>query len=218
MAIAPEDLARSRFKPVAKVFEKIARLGTELAETRARVEQLKADQAAAAHRDRQAYAAALSEGKGKPPSREEAKVAAELEDAELKAEALALAVDDALDERAKLLEQNRSGWRRESMRQLAKARSRYENAIAELEVARDALSGEATLIAWLDSGASAEAASDPLGGRIGTDASGRAPISFSRTLEELRQDCEHLATHPVNRDDPQPRLRPELVRGARGWE
>jgi hypothetical protein len=218
MALAPEDLARSRFKPVAKVFEKIARLGTELAETRARVEQLKTEQAAAAHRDRQAYAAALSEGKGKPSRREEAKVTAELDDAELKAEALAVAVDSALDERAKLLERNRSGWRREAIRELAKARSRYENAIAELEAARDALSGEATLIAWIDSGANAEAASDPLGGRIGTDASGRPAMSFSRTLEELRRDCEHLAAHPVNRDDPQRRLRPELVGGAKGWE
>jgi DNA repair exonuclease SbcCD ATPase subunit len=147
MSIAPEDFARQRFKPVAKVFEKIARLEAELAETRGQVEQLKNEQAAAAQRDRLAYAAALSEGKGKPSSCEEAKVSAELEDAELKAEALTLALDAAFDERARLLEQNRSGWRRQSMRELARARSRYESAIAELEVARDALSGEATLIA-----------------------------------------------------------------------
>ena len=207
----PEDLAKQRFKPVARALEKIARLGTELAETRARVEQLERERAAAAHRDRQAYAAALSEGKGKPSSREEAKVAAELEEAEEKAEALALAVDSALDERAKLLDQNRSGWRRQSMRELAKARSRYESAIAELEAARDALSGEATLIAWLDTGANAEAASDPLGGRVGTDATGRPAISFSRTLEELRQDAEHLAAHPVNRDNPVVEPRPEFA-------
>lgn len=189
MSIAPEDFARQRFKPVAKVFEKIARLGAELAETRGQVEQLRNEQAAAAQRDRLAYAAALSEGKGKPSSCEEAKVSAELEDAELKAEALTLALDAAFDERARLLEQNCSGWRRQSMRELARARSRYESAIAELEVARDALSGEATLIAWLDSGASADAASDPLGGRTGTDAHGRQPMSFVRTLEELRRDC-----------------------------
>lgn len=39
MSIAPEDLARQRFKPVERVFEKIARLGAELAETRGQVEQ-----------------------------------------------------------------------------------------------------------------------------------------------------------------------------------
>jgi hypothetical protein len=97
------------------------------------------------------------------------------------------------------------------MRELARVKGRYENAIAELEAARDGLSGEATLIAWLDSGASAEAAVDPLGGRIGTDARGRAPMSFSRTLEELRQDCEHLASHPVTRDDPASEPRLELA-------
>jgi hypothetical protein len=211
MSIAPEDLARQRFKPVAKVFEKIARLGVELAETRGQVEQLKNEQAAAAHRDRLAYAAALSEGKGKPSSCEEAKVSAELEDAELKAEALTLALDAAFDERARLLEQNRSGWRRQSMRELARARSRYESAISELEAARDALSGEATLITWLDSGASADAASDPLGGRTGTDAHGRQPMSFVRTLEELRRDCQHLAEFPVTRDAPASEPRHELA-------
>jgi hypothetical protein len=200
MSVAPEDLARSRFKPVAKVFEKIARLGTELAETRARVEELKAEQAAAAHRDRQAYAAALSEGKGKPRNHEEAKVAAELKEAELKAEALSLAVDSALDERAKLLEQNRRGWRRSSMRELAKARTRYESAIAELEAAREGFSDEAALVAWLDSGASSAAANDRL--------AGRTQMSFARVLDELRADANAIASHPAARDDPvaEPRL------------
>jgi len=41
-------------------------------------------------------------------------------------------------------------------------------------------------------------------------------VSFSRTLEELRRDCEHLAAHPVNRDDPAPHPRFELAwRGGR---
>ena len=207
----PEDLACSRFKPVAKALEKIARLGTELAETRAQVEHLKNERKDAAQRDRQSYANAIVAAKPRPAKREEEKVIAELEDAELKAEALALAVDAALDERARLLEQNRSGWRRQSMRELARARSRYESAIAELEAARDALSGEATLITWLDSGASADAASDPLGGRTGTDAHGRQPMSFGRTLEELRRDAEHLAEFPVTRDDPVAEPRHELA-------
>ena len=207
----PEDLARSRFKPVAKALEKISRLGTELAETRAQVEQLEGERAAAAHRDRQAYAEALREGRARPAKREEAKVIAQLEDAGLKAEALALAVDAALDERTKLLEQNRRGWRRQSMRELARAKGRYESAIAELAAARDALSDGATLIAWLDSGASAEAASDPLGGRVGIDASGRQPVSFSRTLEELRQDCEYLAEHPATSGNPPAEPRFELA-------
>jgi hypothetical protein len=211
MSIAPEDLAKQRFKPVAKVFEKITRLGAELVETRAQVEQLKNEQTAAAHRDKQAYAVALSKSQPRPTKREGAKAKVALEDCELKAEALALALDAAFDERARLIEQNRSSWRRQSMRELAKAQTRYMDAISELESARDALSGEATLITWLDSGASADAASDPLGGRIGTDAHGREPLSFVRTLEALRGDAAYLAEFPVARDDPAPEPKLELA-------
>lgn len=211
MSIAPESLAASRFRELRKLDEKVQKLGRDLAEAREVVDVLTTEKAAAAQRDRQSYANAIVAGKPRPAKREEEKVIAELEDAELKAEALALAVDAALDERARLLEQNRSGWRRQSMRELARARSRYESAIAELEAARDALSGEATLITWLDSGASADAASDPLGGRTGTDAHGRQPMSFVRTLEELRRDAEHLASFPVDRDDPIAEPRHELA-------
>jgi len=156
--VNPEDLARQRFKPIRQALEKIARLGTELQETRAQVEQLKVKRKEAAQRDKQAYAVALSAGRARPATREEEKVIAELEDAELKAEALTLALDSAFDERARLIEQNRSGWRRQAMRELAKVQKRYTDAISELESARDALSGEASLIAWLDSGATADAA------------------------------------------------------------
>ncbi len=61
-----------------------------------------------------------------------------------------------------------------------------------------------------------EAATDPLSGRLGTDAAGRQPVSFSRTLEELRSDGEHLAAHPVNRHDAPAQPRYELAwRGGR---
>ena len=162
----PEDLARSRFKSLAQVYEKTTRLATELQETRGRVEQLKAEQAAAAHRDKQAYADAISADKPRPTKREEPKARAALEDCELRVEALGLALDAAFDERARLIEQHRSSWRRQSMRELSKAQTRYADAITELESARDALSGEASLIVWLDSsgGATADAASDRLAG------------------------------------------------------
>jgi hypothetical protein len=207
----PEDLARQRFKPLQGVYEKVARLSAELAETRAQAEQLKTEQTAAAHRDKQAYAVALSKGEPRPTKREGAKARVALEDCELKAEALALALDAAFDERARLIEQNRSSWRRQSMRQLAKAQKRYTDVISELEAARDALSGEASLITWLDSGASADAASDPLGGRVGTDAHGRQPMSFVRTLEALRGDAAYLAEFPVARDDPAQEPKLELA-------
>ena len=51
---------------------------------------------------------------------------------------------------------------------------------------------------------------------VGTDAAGRQPVSFSRTLEELRSDGEHLAAHPVNRHDAPAQPRYELAwRGGR---
>jgi hypothetical protein len=203
----PEDLARQRFKSLQGVYEKVARLSAELAETRTKVEQLDREQARAAHRDKQRYADALAAGKPRPTNREAGKARVALEECQLKAEALSLAVDATLDERARLIEQHRSSWRRQSMRELAKATKRYQDAISELESARDALSGEASLISWLASGASADAASDPLGGRIGaTD-----PVSFARTLEALREDCQHLAEFPVAQDDPTPEPRLELA-------
>ena len=79
------------------------------------------------------------------------------------------------------------------MRTLAQAKSRYQTAISETEAAREGLSDEAALISWLDSGAGVAAANDPLGGRYGSDASGRAPMSFARVLEELRADAEAIA-------------------------
>jgi hypothetical protein len=66
----PEDLARSRFKPLQGVHEKVARLSAELAETRAQVERLKTEQADASQRDKQRYADALAAGKPRPTKRE----------------------------------------------------------------------------------------------------------------------------------------------------
>jgi len=70
-------------------------------------------------------------------------------------------------------------------------------------------------VTWLDSGAGVDAATDQLGGRVGTDASGRAPVSFSRMLEELRTDAERLAGYPASHDDPPAEPRLELAWGGR---
>ena len=91
----------------------------------------------------------------------------------------------------------------------AEYRDKQKLGEALVQEAREALSNEATMVAWLDSGSSGEAATDPLGGRQGLN-----PISFTRTLEALRQDCEQLANHPVTRTDPVASLRLELAHGA----
>jgi hypothetical protein len=148
--------------------------------------------------------------KAEPPS-EAAEIRLELEQEERRAEALRLAVGAARRQIGELVASNRPSWRRQAMRELSRALQRYRDAISELEAGRAALSAEASLISWLDSGSSADAASDPLGGRTGIDASGRPAMSFSRTIEELRRDAEHLAEYPVARDDPVAEPRPELV-------
>lgn len=214
MSTAPESLASERFRELRKIDEKIARLSQDLAEAREVIGIMATEKKAAAYRDRQLYADALADGKGRPAKREENKVAAELADTELRAEALKVAVDSALDARSKLLKQNHPLWRQQATRELAKAKRRYESAISELEAARDGLSDEATLVAWLDSGSHAAAANDLLGGRTGADANGRQPVNFSHTLDELRQDCEHLAEHPLTHTEPAPSPRLELAHGA----
>jgi hypothetical protein len=214
MSSAPESLASERFRELRKIDEKVWRLSQDLAEAREVIGTMAAEKTASAYRDRQLYADALAEGKGRPAKREEEKVAAELADTEVRAEALKLAVESALDARAKLLKQNHPLWRQQAMRELTKAKKRYESAICELEAARDGLSDEATLVAWLDSGSQAAAANDLLGGRVGADPSGRQPVNFARTIEELCQDCEHLANHPATHTESAASPRLELAHGA----
>jgi hypothetical protein len=211
VSIAPESLAASRFRELRKLDEKIKKLGLDLAEAREVVEVLTAERAAAAQRDRQLYADALARGEGRPAKREEERVAAELGDAALRAEALGLAIDSTFDARARPLAANHPLWRRAAMKELSRAQQRYQDAIEELALARDGLSDEAALVAWLDSGSSAAAATDLLGGRTGADREGRQPVNFSRMIEELRRDCEHLAEFPVARDDPAAEPKLELA-------
>jgi hypothetical protein len=210
VSVAPEDLAAARFKPVRQALERIAKAEAARAASAGRLEQLRAAVGPAEHRDREALGQALVDGKAEPPS-QAAEIQTELDHEERRGEALRLAVGAARQLIEELVAEHRASWRRQTMRELAKAKRRYENAISELEAARDSLSDEASLVSWLDSGSSAAAASDPLGGRIGLDATGRPAVSFARTLEELRQDAEHLVEHPVSRDDPIAELRNELA-------
>lgn len=206
----PQDLAAARFRPVRQAQERIAKAEARLARSVARREELRGQIGPAEQHDRQALGAALVAGKPEPES-EAAKLKTELEREERNADALIDAVRAARESVAHVVAENRDSWARKAMRTLAAERLRYDAAITELEDARQALSDSAALVAWIDSGASQEAASDPLGGRIGTDAQGRPPISFGRTVDALREDCEHLASHPVTHDDPAAEPRLELA-------
>jgi hypothetical protein len=208
--VNPQDLAASRFKVIRQVLERIEKAEAAHAAAMARLEQLRAQLAPAEGRDREHLGEALLAGKSEPSSEAE-QIRVEIARQEQRVEALGLAVERARVQIGKLVDANRGGWRRQAIRKLAGAKARYESAIEELALARDGLSDEAALVAWIDSGVSAAAANDLLGGRTGADREGRQPVNFSRTLEELRRDCEHLAEFPVARDDPIAEPRHELA-------
>lgn len=210
----PESLAATRWKEIRRAHEQITKAQTAQAKSQARLQELRVLIGPAELRDRAALGQALVEGKAEPAS-EAAKLKAELEQEERNAEALALAVQSAHGQVAELVAANRREWRKEALRELSRKVARYKDAITEVEDAREALSSEATLVTWLDSGAGVDAATDLLGGRVGTDASGRPPMSFSRMLEELRADAERLAGYPASHDDPPAEPRLELAWGGR---
>ena len=206
----PEDAAAARFRPIAKTRERIAKAEQAHAAALARLEAFRGQLAPAERRDSELLGDALVEGKREPLSEAEA-IRAEVAQQELRVDALRLAADRARRQIPELVDANRAGWRRQTQRELDKASSRYEQAISELESARDGLSDEAALVGWLDGGAGIEAASDLLGGRVG-DADGRAPLSFTAVVAELRRDRDAIAAHPVTRHDPHPHIASEHVK------
>jgi chromosome segregation ATPase len=209
----PEDLAAARHKEIAKAREQIAKVEGALATSRERQEKLRNQITAAEMRDRENLGAALVDGKPEPPP-EAAQVKAELARQEERTAALYAAYQAAHGEIPRLVAEHRAEWVRRGEQEMGKARSRYQKAIAALEAAREAMDGEATLVAWLQSGAASNAANDSLGGRHGTEA-----VSFDRTLEVLREDCEHLAAYPsrVANPAPVPEPRYEMAWTNKGW-
>jgi hypothetical protein len=182
--VNPVDLAAARFKPVKQALERIAKAEQAQAKARARLEELRGAVGPAETRDKWRLGHALVDGKAEPPS-EAAKLKAELEQEERRVEAINSAVEAAHGVISHLVAEHRDSWRRQAVRALGEAKSRYEAAIAELEAARVELIDEATLITWLDRGEMGEAANPAL--------------DFPRTVEELRADVRHLAAHPDTR-------------------
>ena len=204
----PLDTAAGRHKEIARARERIAKAEAAHVASTARVEQLKQEMGPAEYRDKQKLGGALVDGKAEPQS-EATRLRTDLEREETRREGLALAATNSREQIGNLVAANKEAWRRRAMQELVRAHDRYQAAIGALQEAREALSNEATMVAWLDSGSSGEAATDPLGGRQGL-----GPLSFTQTLEALRQDCEQLANHPVARTDPVASPRFELAHGA----
>jgi hypothetical protein len=207
----PQDIASSRFKEIRKAEEQIAKTEATLAKATGRLEELRRQIGPAERRDREALGRALVDEKPEPASEAE-KIRAEIAQQELRVEALRLEVERARGQIGELVKLNRGAWRRRAMQELGRDKQRYLDAIGEMEAARTALGDGATLISWLDSGDVSEAATDALGGGPVDD---KPVLAFSRTLDELRRDCEHLAAHPdTPRDERVPEPRFELARGG----
>jgi hypothetical protein len=200
--VNPVDLA-SRWKEIRAAKARIEKAEAVRVESLARLEELRGQIGPAERRDREALGQALIERKPAPES-EATRLKIELEQAERNYEAVLQAVQNAHEQIGRLVRANRERWSAETLRAKAKAKTRLERAINELEAAREALGNEATLLGWLESGDTSEAASDALGGPRGFDPNSRPVLAFSRTLEELRLDCEHLAELP-GAAEPDPR-------------
>lgn len=137
--------------------------------------------------DSLALGLALLDGKAEPAPTA-AKVREEIADQHRRVNALERAVQETHNELAATLEANRPSWSRDSIRETAKARTRYEFALAELEAARENLSSAVGLFGWVSSGgqASAQPATNMLAGSSGG-------LGFADVLAALRADLEHLA-------------------------
>ena len=195
----PEDLARRRWKAVNKKVEERERLVQELNQASDCLAALREELPRAEQADREAFAAALAQGKPEP-ARSATELAAKIESEERRAEAAAFGIETTERELRELCAAN-GDWRSETLRAIAKKRSAYQKSIAQLEPDREALADEVALIGWLADGGSASPANDTLSG--GVTANGRPAYSFNQLLLALNEDAEEIATHLR---EPGPRL------------
>jgi hypothetical protein len=197
--VNPEDLARRRWKAVNKKVEERSRLVRELNETNERLASLREELPRAEQADCQAFAAALGQGKAEP-ERQAEQISARITIEERRAEAAALGIENAERALRELCARNAT-WRGDTLRSIVKARLDYQEAIAALEAAREALGDEVSLIGWLANGDMASPVNDRLAGHVAVD--GQPSLSFTQVLLALSADAEEIATHLR---EPEPRL------------
>jgi hypothetical protein len=181
--VNPEDLARQRWRPIAKAVEKRNRLGRELTDTNGRLVALRGELPQAEQADREAFAVAIAEGKPEP-NRKAKQIDANIAAAERRSEALQTAVQQAESELQKLCEQNRPGWYRDTLAAIGRAHRIYQEAIDAVAQAREGLADEVALADWIRGGVGVSPIVDTLAARNGGEA-----LSFSRVSScSLRHD------------------------------
>jgi uncharacterized protein (UPF0335 family) len=146
----PTDLAR-RWKPYRNAVERAEKAARALQEARARLGQLRSDLGPAEAADSLALGKAILAGQNESPSKV-AQIQEEIRAQERRVSALERAHADVQEQIASVIAEHKSSWHRETLSEISKARRRSEDALAELEAARDNLSSIVGLNEWVASG------------------------------------------------------------------
>lgn len=125
------------------------RLAGDLEQTVAKIRELHDSQRDAEASDRQAFAAAIKEGKKDPGTKNADKLAADIRNAERRREALKVAITEQAAAITATIDEYRSEWRSEVSDRLPAAQDRLEAAVREVEAARAEIQGLRGLADWL---------------------------------------------------------------------
>lgn len=125
------------------------RLAGDLDRTVAKIRELHDAQRDAEAKDRQAFAAAIKEGKKDPGTKHADKLAAEIHNAARRREALKVAITEQAAAITATIDQHRNEWRSEVEERLPASQDRLEAAVREVENARAEIQGLRSLADWL---------------------------------------------------------------------
>jgi len=142
-------LPKTNWPPLQKAVAQYERLREEQNVTQARVYDLARELEDAREKDRQAYAKAIAAGEGDPGTPAEGKTQDELHNAQRRLEALALAVKNAEQALAAVVEANRDKWAGEASDEAEQARQELADAVEKLAAANERHAERRALVAWL---------------------------------------------------------------------
>ncbi len=133
---------------LAKIAADIARLDRDLCDTDARLGRLTGELQGARLADREAYAAALLEGKDEPKTSAAAKLDREREELQKRKEALDTALRKLYGEQAAIVREHAAEWQDRILEKLPGTRRRMEQASAAVLAAVEQLNTLASLYNW----------------------------------------------------------------------
>jgi hypothetical protein len=208
--VNPVDLARQTWKAFRTASERIEKALIAYQEAQARLTQLRSQLDPAAAADSLALGKAILEGKAEPKSEADA-IREEIQTQERRIAALQRAHNDAQGQLVAVIEENKTAWSKDALREVSRAKTRYESAVTELETARENLSGAVGLFEWVSAGGSATA--EPANDRL----SGNGALGFSQVVAALREDLSTIAGHDALDRERPVRTALELVQRAGSW-